>query len=145
MAIQVKAADDLVLRAAGATVEGNPTHPRMASVEMQRLGSGGVLCGGLLQLRRFGWRRGLRGSAAASPTTVAPRRKVLAGNPVVVGVEAIGIARFQVFLRFLLGRKVSAVVVAGDGRPCGEKKEGGGNEQREEGAETSDCARLTQH
>jgi hypothetical protein len=65
----------------------------MGSIEMQSLGAGGTLRGGLLQLRRFRWRRWLRGSAASSSPAPAGR-KVLAGDPVAVAVEAIGIAWF---------------------------------------------------
>jgi hypothetical protein len=129
MAVGMEATDDLVLRPAPAAIEGDSGNLPMAAVEVQSLGAGDALRGSLLQLRGFGWRRWLRRVAAtASPTpSTAAGWKILAGDPVVVAVEAVGVPRFQVFLRFLLGRKISAVVVGGDSRSRSKEKVGGGD------------------
>ena len=92
--------------------------------------------------------RGGRGPAPTSATSSpATRGKILAGNPIVVAVEAVGIARFEVFLGFLLGCEIGAVVVNSAGRRSGEKGKGGGHEERwpEERKEAIDCATLSQH
>lgn len=74
-------------------------------------------------------------------------REVLARDPVAVAVETVGIAGFEVFLGFLLGREIGAVVIGGDGRGRGEEEEGcpEGDGEREERAETDDCASLVEH
>jgi hypothetical protein len=149
MTVDMETTDDLVLRSAPAAIEGDSCDLPMAPVEVQGLGMGGALRGGLLQLGWFGWRRWLRRSAAtASPApSIAAGWKVLAGDPVVVAVEAIGIARFQIFLRFLLSREIGAVVIASVGRPRREEEDGSNDRDNEgeKNAETSDWATLAKH
>lgn len=110
----------------------------MKTVKVQRLVTSDPLGHSLLQLRGFR-RRGRLGSSATTTTTAGG--KVLAGNSVVIGVEAIGISRFQIFLGFLLRRKIGAVVVAGRRGSCPKEEEGRGK-RSEKRAEPSDCASL---
>jgi hypothetical protein len=104
----------------------------MGTVEMARLIPGSPLRGGLLQLRRFRRRRRVRRPSASitAATSSSARGKVLTGNPVVVAVEPVGIARQQVFLRFLLGGEVGAVIVDGRSRTGREQRESGGSGDR---------------
>ena len=89
----------------------------------------------------------MRGPVPTSASSPATRGEVLAGDPIVVAVEAVGIARFEVFLGFLLGYEIGAVIVNSAGRRSGEKEKRGSHEERwpEEIKEAIDCATLSEH
>jgi hypothetical protein len=84
--------------------------------------------------RFFGWRgRGRRAGRAGAG-------EVLAGNPVVVAVEVVRVARQQVFLRFGLVGEIGAVVVEGLSRRRGRLQGDDAGTQRDEEDETLDGA-----
>jgi hypothetical protein len=93
-----------------------------------------------------GW-GGLGGPPPSTATPSSTRGQVLASDPVTIGVEVVGITGFEVFLRFLLGGEISAVVVDGQGGSSREQRSRGGHteDQHEERTEPADCATLSEH
>lgn len=102
-------------------------NPRASSHELGDDRASGAPRGPLRQVVGRGWWRHRRGFVAAGFGR-AGTGQVLAGDPVVVTVESVGIAISGVFLGFGLICEVGAVVVKGLRRARRLSEDGGGEE-----------------